>query len=104
MDGAFLRVRPAPPWLGRGAGLVLSWHTIPRKTYDLPPRWHRADAGGIFNYGGTLTVSGCTLSGNSGAGGIVNEGALTVSGCTLSGDSADLGGGIAKQPPPTLRA
>ena len=46
------------------------------------------DAGGIFNHGGTLTVSGCTLSGDSAdvGGGIYNQGALTVSGCTLSGD------------------
>jgi hypothetical protein len=54
--------------------------------------------GGIYN-AGTLTVSGCTLSGNSGGygidgGGIYNDGTLTVSGCTLSGNSAYDGGGI----------
>jgi parallel beta-helix repeat protein len=56
------------------------------------------NGGGIFNWG-TLTVSGCTLSGNTAGadgGGIYNEGtgALTVSGCTLSGNSAADGGGI----------
>jgi hypothetical protein len=48
--------------------------------------------GGIINFGGTLTVSNCTLSGNSAnaGGGIANEpaGTLTVSNCTLSGNSA----------------
>jgi len=57
------------------------------------------EGGGIENYG-TLTVSGCTLSGNSAApagGGIYNHvsGTLTVSGSsTLSGNSASEGGGI----------
>jgi hypothetical protein len=61
--------------------------------------------GGVLNFG-TLTVSGCTLSGNSAdpfnpygsgyGGGIYNDygATLTVSGCTLSGNSAWLGGGI----------
>jgi predicted outer membrane repeat protein len=53
--------------------------------------------GGIFNDGGTLTVSGCALSGNgsvsSGVGGIFNvEGTLTVTDSTLSGNFD--GGGI----------
>ena len=61
------------------------------------------DDGGIANYGGTLTVSGCTISGNSGlhfgfvdGGGIDNAatGTLTVSGCIISGNSAFNGGGI----------
>jgi hypothetical protein len=53
--------------------------------------------GGIANYG-TLTVSSCTLSGNSATygGGIFNNGTLTVSSCTLSGNTATKnGGGIA---------
>jgi hypothetical protein len=56
--------------------------------------------GGILSFSlGTLTVSGCTLSGNSAnyGGGIMsfNGGTLTVSGCTLSGNSAtSAGGGI----------
>ena len=57
--------------------------------------------GGIDNYG-ILTLTNCTLSGNSATGdggyssggGIFNEGALTMNQCTLSGNSADLGGGI----------
>ncbi len=62
-------------------------------------------AGGIINYG-TLTLSGCTVSGNSngsvkarygsaGGAGIRNVGTLTMTGCTVSDNSADnTGGGI----------
>jgi hypothetical protein len=51
--------------------------------------------GGIDNKG-TLTISNCTLSGNSalGGGGIYNVGALSVNNCTLWGNSANSGGGI----------
>jgi hypothetical protein len=56
--------------------------------------------GGILN-DGTLTVSNCTISGNSGTGsvnneggGITNFGTLTLSSSTVSGNSAALGGGI----------
>ena len=53
--------------------------------------------GGIYN-AGTLTVTGCTFSGNSAewnGGGIYNSGTLTVIGSTLSGNSAErYGGGI----------
>jgi hypothetical protein len=52
--------------------------------------------GGIENWG-TLTVSGCTLSGNSASiagGGIDNDGILTVNnGCSLSGNIASIDGG-----------
>jgi hypothetical protein len=67
------------------------------------------NGGGLYN-SGTLTVTGCTLSGNSvqyggifvyvSGGGIYNNGGtMTVTGCTLSGNSADSeyhdnGGGI----------
>ena len=52
--------------------------------------------GGILN-NGTLSVSGCTVSGNSAGsgGGIWNAGTMTVQNSTLSGNSASgLGGGI----------
>jgi hypothetical protein len=56
---------------------------------------------GIFNWNATLTVSNCTISGNSG-GGIGNVGfrgsaTLTITNCTVSGNSATAagnGGGI----------
>jgi hypothetical protein len=53
-------------------------------------------AGGIFNNGGaTLTLDGCTLSGNhadrtvEGGGAITNGGTLTINNSTLSGNRAD---------------
>jgi hypothetical protein len=65
------------------------------------------DDGGIANHGGALTVSGCTISGNSGVqffgntygGGIwsLNDfgpTTLTVSDCIITGNSASFGGGI----------
>jgi hypothetical protein len=54
--------------------------------------------GGMYN-DGTLTVTNCTLSGNSsadllyGGGGIFNDGTLTVTNSTLSGNSASSDGG-----------
>jgi hypothetical protein len=53
------------------------------------------DGGGILNQG-TLTLTDCTLSGNSAwdGGGIFNQGTLTLTRCTLSGNSAEEGGGI----------
>jgi hypothetical protein len=58
------------------------------------------EGGGILN-SGTLSVSGCTLSGNSAVngGGIMNFGTATVQSSTLSGNSAfGHGGGIANYP------
>src|SRR5947207_5395639 len=53
--------------------------------------------GGILDHG-TLTVSGCAISGNYAGqrgGGIFSDGTLAVSGCTLAGNDAGFeGGGI----------
>ncbi len=51
--------------------------------------------GGVYN-DGTVTLSNCSLSGDSagGGGGMENFGMATLSNCTLSGDSANLGGGM----------
>ena len=51
--------------------------------------------GGLYNYG-SVTLTGCTISGNSAGsatsggigGGLMNAGAVTLSGCTISGNSA----------------
>ena len=60
-----------------------------------------SNGGGILNNGSTLTLSGCTVSGNSvgsGLGGGIynsnNTSTLTVSGCKLSGNIAYDGGGV----------
>ena len=50
-----------------------------------------SDSAGIYSHGAALTVSNCTISGNSGGGILNDEGALTVSNCIISGNS---GGGI----------
>jgi CSLREA domain-containing protein len=55
--------------------------------------------GGIFVYNlGSLTVTNCTIAGNScvrDGGGVENAGPLTVTNCTISGNSADeFGGGV----------
>ncbi len=54
--------------------------------------------GGIYNFGGTVTVTDSTISGNTAAsgGGIVNDyyGTLTVTDSTISGNTATNGGGI----------
>ncbi len=48
--------------------------------------------GAIYNGGPTLTLTQCTLSGNQG-GAIYNSGTLTLTQCTLSGNSASNQGG-----------
>ncbi len=55
--------------------------------------------GAVLNYGGTLTLTHCTLSGNSvinNSGGAIGSfgGTVTVTQCTLSGNSGGLGGAI----------
>jgi hypothetical protein len=54
--------------------------------------------GAIYNLG-TLTLSGCALTGNTAGqqqsgGAILNSGTLTVSGCTITGNTAIYGGAI----------
>ncbi len=51
--------------------------------------------GGVFN-SGTVTLTNCTLSGDSAriGGGVFNSGKATLTNCTLSGDSASAGGGL----------
>ena len=68
------------------------------------------DGGGILNLG-TLTVSGCTVSGNyvdpnsasSYGGGIYNAGTLTVTGSTISGNYATYVADVALNPAPMNR-
>jgi hypothetical protein len=72
-------------WVGSGATVSISGLSITNgHSFSSAP-----GGGGIYN-AGTLTVSNCTLSGNSAnsGGGIYNDGTLTVSNCTLSDNSA----------------
>ncbi len=59
------------------------------------------DGAGLDNSGGTLTLTGCTISGNSGigflaqGGGINNQGGtVALTNCTVNGNFAAVGGGI----------
>ena len=58
----------------------------------------RGDGGGIYNDGGTLTVTGSAVSGNTGSrgGGVANRfGALEITDSTVSGNTAtNSGGGV----------
>jgi hypothetical protein len=55
------------------------------------------DGGGLYNDGGTITLTNVTLSGNSASdigGGVENLGMMTASNSTFSSDTALAGGGI----------
>jgi len=88
--------------LGHRVQVTLSGMTIENGTgtpNDLGVVWgdqYYGHGGGILNFG-TLTLSNCTVSGNSArftGGGIANElgGTMTISGCTVSHNSVVLGG------------
>jgi hypothetical protein len=60
-----------------------------------------AKAAGLYNKYGTITLTGCTISGNTtnlnqgSAGGLASSGTATLTGCTISGNSAfRFGGGL----------
>src|SRR5262249_31665131 len=55
------------------------------------------NGGGLYNLNGTLTLTNCTVSGNSAGydgGGLWNNGTATLTDCTVSGNSAGKGGGL----------
>ena len=61
-----------------------------------------ATNGGGLSSSGTLTLTGCTVSGNAVTnsafgGGLFNSGTLTLTNCTVSGNSAYDGGGVASE-------
>ncbi|MBO7726436.1 MAG: right-handed parallel beta-helix repeat-containing protein [Thermoguttaceae bacterium] len=59
-----------------------------------------SNIGGITNRGGTMSLTGCTISGNSGDfGGVRNSGTMTIKNCTITGNKSSgvqgvSGGGI----------
>jgi hypothetical protein len=77
------------PYSNEGVGFI----------YDPSP--YDNYGGGVLNEG-TLTLSGCTVTGNradlggtiGGGGGVANFGTMTMSGCTVTGNSAPFGGGV----------
>jgi CSLREA domain-containing protein len=56
------------------------------------------NGGGLYDLGGTLSLTSCTVSGNSastvGGGLRNNDGTLSLTNCTISGNSALSGGGL----------
>ena len=56
-------------------------------------------SGGAVSSLGTLTLTGCAVTGSSASygGGLFSAGPLTVTGCTFSGDTASFGGGLCSQ-------
>ena len=83
---------------GTGSGpIALSGLTV--RNGRAGESFYPSDAGGgVYNDNGTLTLTGCTLEGNSASyfgGGVFNDtGTLTLTGCTLTGNSAPNGGGV----------
>jgi hypothetical protein len=56
-----------------------------------------SNGGGLANLRGTLTLTDCTVSGNSagyGGGGLLSNGPLTLTRCTVSGNYSYVAGGI----------
>ena len=66
-----------------------------------------ATAGGGLENFGTITLTDCTISGNSASsfgGGLWDAGTATLTDCTISGNSATFGGGVSAYGPLTLIA
>lgn len=90
----------APPGIaidGQGAVGVMS-NSVTLNIANLTIENGSTNFGGGINNGGTLTITNCTLSGNSASlsgGGILNGGSLTVTNSTFSHNTAtNNGGGI----------
>jgi hypothetical protein len=70
------------------SGLTITGGSAPSSNYN---------GGGLYNNGGTVTIAGCAISGNSaGAGGGLynNNATMTIGDSTLSDNSAACGGGL----------
>src|SRR5262249_34424582 len=115
LTSATLTINKVLTIAGPGASVITVSGNNARQVFNIPAPWTvtisgltiangnagPALGGGIGN-AGALTITGCTLSGNStanpgGGGGIYNTGKLNVTSSTLSGNSASgsgSGGGI----------
>jgi len=80
-----------------GAGILNYGATLTLTDCTVSGNSNAYHGGGIFNYGGTLVLANSMVSGNyaGDGGGIYNAGVLAVSDSTVSGNtSGELGGGI----------
>ena len=101
VDGHQLHHRQQPGWRHRQHG----HDDVTNSTIDDNGGAVSGFLGGGIDNTGTMTVSDCTLSGNSAGagGGIDNSGPMTITGSTLSGNSAKVfGGGIDNYAPLTI--
>jgi hypothetical protein len=88
--------------IDRGVTASISGLTITGGSTITGGGLYHAGGGGLYNAGGTVTLTDCTVSGNSGGlfdgGGMFNNsGTATLTDCTVSGNSAPngFGGGLA---------
>ncbi|MBL9115081.1 MAG: hypothetical protein JNJ83_08735 [Verrucomicrobiaceae bacterium] len=81
---------------GNAGGAILNFGTLTLTQCSLSGNSATDASGGAIYNGGTLTLTQSTLSGNSASdgGAIGNFGTLTLTQCTLSGNSASSGGAI----------
>ena len=83
---------------GSGGGVASYGGTVTLTHSTLSGNTAEASGGGMFNDGGTVTLTTSTLAGNSASygGGVFNSlGTVTLTTSTLSGNSARDGGGVA---------
>jgi hypothetical protein len=84
--------------VGGAAGGQVGLGADPAASPLQPPRASQL-VGGLANYGGTTTLTNCTVSGNSagsnGGGLLDSGGTTTLTNCTVSGNSARYSGGLA---------
>ena len=80
---------------GFGGGLV-NLDTITLTNCTISGNSASIDLGGGLWNGGTATLVDCTINGNSAGegGGLSNDGTATLTDCTLSGNTAKFGGGL----------
>ena len=82
--------------LGQGGGLSTRRHGHADQLHR-QRQLRRCSGGGLYDGGGTTTLTNCTVSGNSASygGGLYNDGGTTtLTNCTVSGNSASYGGGL----------
>jgi hypothetical protein len=78
---------------GRGSGVANYGGTLTITNSTISGNTSRDAGGGVNNeYGGTLTITNSTIAGNAG-GGVGNSGTLTITNSTISGNTASYGGG-----------
>ena len=83
---------------GAGGGVANGGGTMTLSDCTVSGNSAVTGGGGVIAFYGTTTLTNCTVSGNSalniGGGGIVNEGPMTVTNSIIDNNSAPKGGGV----------